>query len=430
MYKNQKYYFTEPKFPDAVVLKSNKIISERINRKPQKIKLVKKEKKKVKGIKELEREKLMKLYGKNNNMIALLILLLKRADNKKDTKKYKSKGTYGRGGYRRKGNNYQTKTELDKQRKTETSKADKIKKDEQAFKASSKLLKEATNPNISPSQRKLLLEQAEKIAQDRITEEEFEKYKGYVSGASAEAPTKRAVLDIKVAVEKEIALQGDKNKAQLKEKQNKGRLDKKLEKDKRYKEFIDDIIFQDILSREDRDDFFKRFKTDNPDISKPSYDGFMKLFNPKYSDFKQNYQFVGQQQAKKISLIEKRKLKIKGFVESIKFSQNPSNKEIRDLVAKFKSDNPDIKNQPTQNEIISFIKISPGSDSGSDKSQNNIQTDFDDMVNSTFKDNSHTGMDDKLEKVKEYISKKENEKDKEQDKDKKKKNINWNKLWI
>lgn len=417
MYKNQKTYFSDTitATPRDVIEKSNKIISERQNRKPQKIKVITKEKKKVKGVKELEREKLMKLYGKNNNMISLLILLLKRGENKKEKKQYKSKRIYGRGGYKQKGNDYLTKTQLDKQRKTETTKADKIKKDEVAFKESSKLLKQATNPNISPSQRQLLLEQAEKIASDRITEEEFEKYKGYVSGASAEPPTKRAVLDIKEAVQKEITKSEEFKREQLKKKQNEGRLKTKAEKDKRYKEFIDDIVFSEIIPKEERDDYFKRFKLDNPDISKPSYDSFMKLFNPKYSEFKKNFQDEGQQQAKKISKVQQRKLKIKEFIEAIKFTEQPSKRDLKKLVDDFKVKYPDIKNQPSKNELQSFIKITSVSDSGSEisKSADDMYLEVDDFINSNFKDKpSKDQVDIGLEKLTDFLSEKELEKSK------------------
>lgn len=428
MYKNQKYYFTEPRFPDAVVLKSNKIIKEKINRKPQKIKVVKKdkkEKKKVKGIKELEREKLMKLYGKNNNMIALLILLLKRADNKKDKKQYKSKNIYGRGGWKRKGNNYQTKAQLDKERKEQTSRADKIAKDEKAFKESSKLLKQATNPNISPSQKKLLLEQAEKIASDRITEEEFEKYKGYVSGASAEPPTKKAVLDIKTAVEKEIAKSEEERVRKLKEKQNQGRLQKKLEKEKRYKEFIDDIVFTQLIPKEERDDFFERFKTDNPDITGPSYDGFMKIFNTKYKEFSKDVAKIGQDEAIKKGKVETRKTKMKDFIESIKFTEQPSKRRLKELVAEFKAKHPEVKNQPSKNELLNFVKITSVSDDGSEISQQSKDeyiTDFDELVDKTFSNTpDRRNVQDGLESIQEFLTEKELEKSKTGDKELKKK---------
>lgn len=51
MYKNQKTYFSDTitATPRDVIEKSNKIISERQNRKPQKIKVITKEKKKLKA---------------------------------------------------------------------------------------------------------------------------------------------------------------------------------------------------------------------------------------------------------------------------------------------------------------------------------------------------------------------------------------------
>ena len=97
MYKNQKIYFSKPIIPNETLNKS--LI--KINKpKPKKqIKIKKKEEQiKPKSSKQIETEKLLKIYGKNNNMISLLIYLLKRKDETK--KRYKTKSTY-RMGYKK-----------------------------------------------------------------------------------------------------------------------------------------------------------------------------------------------------------------------------------------------------------------------------------------------------------------------------------------
>ena len=305
MYKNQQRYFTKISIPVDVIDKSNRIIKERIDRKPQKLVIKKKvDVKKKKGIKELEREKLMKLYGKSNNMISLLIFLLKRGENKKDKTQYKPKSQYGRRGYR-KGNNYQTKSQLDKERKDKSKKADIIAKDKKAFTDAGKLIQKANSPTSTPNQRQLYLQQAEKIAKDRLVEADYEKYSKYVSGPSAEISA-RKVLDVKEAVEKELQKADIDRKKELKERQNLGREKAKKEKDESYGKFIDLINFEEKLKPVEREKFYEEYKNDYPDILKPSKITFMNLLNKKYKVFVDSIEEVGIEAVVKESKKEKR----------------------------------------------------------------------------------------------------------------------------
>ena len=68
MYKNQKQYFSKPIIPKDVIEKS--VIKIKKSSKPKKNKIKTRTKvvikEKSKGVKQMEREKLMKTYGKNH----------------------------------------------------------------------------------------------------------------------------------------------------------------------------------------------------------------------------------------------------------------------------------------------------------------------------------------------------------------------------
>jgi hypothetical protein len=157
----------------------------------------------------------------------------------------------------------------------------------------------------------------------------------------------------------------------------------------------------------------------------------MKLFNPKYSEFKKNFQDEGQEQAKKISKVQQRKIKIKEFIEAIKFTEQPSKRDLKKLVDEFKVKYPDIKNIPSKNELQSFVKITSVSDSGSEisKSSDDMFLEVDDFINSNFKDKpSKNQVDIGLEKLTDFLSEKELEKSKttkKEDKEKISKSITY-----
>ena len=437
MYKNQQTYFPSAginlnTIPEKVIDKS--IIKIKSDRKPQKIKKIKKDviKKKTKGIKELEREKLMKLYGKNNNMISLLIFLLKRKDDKKDKdkKQYKSKRAYGRGGYK-KGNQYQTKTQLDKERKTDVKKAEEIQKNNKTFKETSKLLQKAQDPLTTQTEREQLIKQAEKLAKERLTDLDFEKYGGYVSGPE-EQKSARAILDIKEAVEKEKLASNEERIKLLKAKQNQGRLDKKAEKDQSYIDYIAQYRFVDKLSQKDKIKIFEDYKTQNPQIDKPSKVGFLNLFQEKYKEFEEQVDLKGQAQVLKEGKEKDRLEKLEYFIKAIGDvdgfgSKVPSNKQVKKAIDEFVAQFPDIKKLPTKKEVKDIqaqhlaeqvpIIGAPSSVSG----DSNISTNFkkvDDILEGDV--NNYDDTKKNIDKVQEYLSKLEQKEFKQEDDEKRK----------
>ena len=196
MYKNQKRYFSKPIIPPEVIEKS--MVKIRTQQKPKKSKIKSKTKviikQKTKKQKEIEKEKLLKLYGKNNNLISLLIYLLKRRDEKIPKSKYKRKGTYGRGGYK-KGKQYQTRMEVDKERLKE-------KKDIDKKKTFNKLAKIAEEAKKEPSDvlKAKKLKEAEDIANQYLTDLDYEKYSKFLT---EEERRPQAILGIKKAIEEE-----------------------------------------------------------------------------------------------------------------------------------------------------------------------------------------------------------------------------------
>ena len=420
MYKNQKIYFPTAganmnNIPNKVIDKSIKKIIK--DRKPQKVIKIKKDKpkpKKTKGIKELEKEKLMKLYGKNNNMISLLIFLLKRKDEKKDKKTYKRKSTYGRGGYK-KANQYQTKTQLDKERKAESKKEENLKKNNTTFKSVDKLIQKAQAPLTTQTEREKLIQEAEKIAKARITELDYQKYSGYIGGEEEEK-TARAILSIKEAVEKE----GSKNQTEkirlLKEAQNKGRKLKQDEKEKRYIDYIAKFIFTEKLTEDKiKGEIFQDFKDQNPDIIKPSKVGFLNLFKIDYKKFLEDFDIKGQEQILKEGKEKDRLEKVNSFIRIQNYSEKPSKNQLNQLIADFETNYPMFK-KPTKKEFKSIYAEIEKEQEDVESVSSNDSDDIDRLLSKNYK--TIENVDSNIDKFKELLTQKEVKQHKELNKEK------------
>jgi len=180
MYKNQKTYFSKPNIPQEVIEKS---IIKMNKPKPKKQKTKSKVvDKKEKSLKQQNIDKLMKTYGKNNNMISLLIYLLKHKDQGK--RQYKTKSSY-RMGYK-KGNSYTTKAQLTKERKKE----DKAQEGKAVHSKISQKIAEANKSKLQGDSRKEaeLLKQALKISEDYLTTEDYDNYGKFLTAEERKNP--------------------------------------------------------------------------------------------------------------------------------------------------------------------------------------------------------------------------------------------------
>ena len=397
MYKNQKQYFSKPIIPEDVIEKS--VIKIKKSSKPKKNKIKTRTKvvikEKSKGVKQMEREKLMKTYGKNNNMISLLILLLKRGDDKKDKKQYKPKSTYKRGGYK-KQNQYQTRSQVDKERNKGKTK----KQTEDFFKNTSKDLKEA-DKETSEVLKKAKLKKIDEDVAKFLTDLDYETYG---KGLSPEDRQPRIILELKKTAEESVLKAEEERKLNLKKAQNKGRDEAKLKKDKIYTDFVDGIVFTDKMSKAERSVFFDTFKADNPDFTKAKKGIFDKFLDTKYKIFRDSLKTESIEDVNKRELKIKRDNLIKQFVED-KNVTSISKKQSQEFIQEFKANNPDLE-IPSKAELTKYIVVG-------DSVKKPRRTKLDVAIDSLFvdePDNTLQGANKRITVMNDFITKKDREK--------------------
>lgn len=324
MYKNQKIYFSKPIIPNETLNKS--LI--KINKpKPKKqIKIKKKEEQiKPKSSKQIETEKLLKIYGKNNNMISLLIYLLKRKDETK--KRYKTKSTY-RMGYK-KSNSYQTRTQINKGRLSETKKIE----GKKTFDSISKLLNQAQLQGGLGNSRKEqeLLKKALKISENYLTNQDYDTYGKFLTSEERKNP--ELISRMKKSAEEAIIKAEEKRKVDLKTKQNLGREQKRLAKEKEMKDYIDGYLFTGKLSNAEFNKIFDDFKTIGLKEPMTSYakSTFNKFLKEKYDIEIVKLQALSDKEKEKE--IEKQKLdkQQQDFWKGKKYDVSPSKSVIKDI---------------------------------------------------------------------------------------------------
>jgi hypothetical protein len=157
----------------------------------------------------------MKTYGKNNNMISLLIYLLKNKDQNK--RQYKTKSTY-RSGYR-KGNSYQTKAQVTTQRKNEG----KNEKDKKVRSDLTRLVVEADKSKLKGDTGKEaeLLKQVNTTLKKYLTEEDYENFGKFLT--PEQRKNKLFLEGLKKSTEEKIIQAEEDRKKLLKDKQIAGR---------------------------------------------------------------------------------------------------------------------------------------------------------------------------------------------------------------
>lgn len=273
MFKNQKTYFSKPNIPPEVIEKSMIKIN-----KPKPKKQKKKDKKVSKpdkSIKQQNIDKLMKTYGKNNNMIALLIYLLKNRDQNK--RQYKTKSTY-RMGYK-KGNSYQTKAQVTKQRKNEG----KNEKDKKVRSDLTKLVVEADKSKLKGDTGKEaeLLKQVNSTLKKYLTEEDYENFGKFLT--PDQRKNKLFLEGLKKSTEEKIIQAEEERKKLLKDKQIAGRTQAEAIKEKEMIDYINGLLFQQKQSQSDLNQIFDDFKQNGKSPPNAySKSKFMSLIKPKY----------------------------------------------------------------------------------------------------------------------------------------------------
>ena len=322
MYKNQKIFFSKPIIPDEVLNKS--LI--KINKPKPKKQIKKKEEQiKPKSGRQLETEKLLKYYGRNNNMISLLIYLLKRKDESKT--RYKTKSTY-RMGYK-KSQNYQTRTQINKERLSDTRKIE----GKKTFDSISKLLNQAQLQGGLGNSRKEqeLLIKALKISENYLTNQDYETYGKFLTAEERKNP--ELIARMKKSAEEQIIKAEEKRKIDLKAKQNLGREQKKLSKEKEMKDYIDGYLFTGKLSSAEFNKIFDDFKTIG--LKEPITSYAKSTFN-KFLKEKYDIEIVKLQSlsdVEKQKEIEKQRLikQQQDFWKNKKYDTSPSKNAIKDI---------------------------------------------------------------------------------------------------
>lgn len=273
MFKNQKTYFSKPNIPPEVVektlIKMNKPKPKKQIKKPKRID------KKPKSVKQQNIDKLMKTYGKNNNMISLLIYLLKNKDQNK--RQYKTKSTY-RSGYK-KGNSYQTKSQVEQKRKIEG----KTEKDKKVRSDLTKLVVEADKSKLKGDTGKEaeLLKQVNTTLKKYLTEEDYENFGKFLT--PEQRKNKLFLEGLKKSTEEKIIQAEEDRRKLLKDKQIAGRKQTEAIKEKEMIDYINGLLFQEKLTQSDFNKIFDDFKQQGKSPSTAySKSKFFSLIKPKY----------------------------------------------------------------------------------------------------------------------------------------------------
>ena len=332
MYKNQKIYFTKPIIPDDVIVKSNiKIKKPKPKKQPTKpVKKIKTSIKTIKSIKQQNIDKLLKTYGKNNNMISLLIYLLKNKDAGKSTKPYKTKTTF-KSGYKR-SNSYETKSQITKNRIQD----EKIIKQKNVRDDVIKLNKEANTAKLAgnSSKEEKLLKEANDLVNQYLTKEDYETYGKFLT--PEQKKSKSFLEGMKKNTERKIFEADEIRKKNLKKAQVAGRKKQDDEKELEYNDYLGPILFTEKFKTDDfnklYDDFVKQSKGRN--YSKRAFViKAKKQYKNEYKD------------AIKLSVEEKNELKRKTMIEdeildfwkSQIFEEMPTTKKsIKDIKKDYK----------------------------------------------------------------------------------------------
>jgi len=345
MFKNQQTYFSKPNIPDDVIQKS---LVKMNKPKPKKqIKKSKKVSKPAKSLKQQNIDKLMKTYGKNNNMISLLIYLLKHKDQNK--RQYKTKSTY-RSGYR-KGNNYTTKGQLQKERQKES----KLQEGKKVHSQISQKIAEANKSKLQGDTRKEqeLLKQALKISEDYLTTEDYENYGKFLTPEERKNP--QLIARLKKATEEAIVRADEERKKLLKDKQNAGRKQAEAVKEQEMIDYISGLLFTERKTQPQLQRIFDEFKQQGKSPPNAySKSKFNKLLKEKYdTDLKQLIELEDKEK-EKLQKEAKLKADIKQFFKDKVYSEVPVKAEIKRIRKEYQDQ---FGESLTKDEILKLIKI-------------------------------------------------------------------------
>lgn len=322
MFKNQKTYFSKPNIPPEVIEKSMIKIN-----KPKPKKQKKKDKKVTKPDKSLKQQnidKLMRTYGKNNNMISLLIYLLKNKDQNK--RQYKTKSTY-RMGYK-KGNSYQTKSQVEQKRKSEG----KTEKDKKVRSDLTKLVVEADKSKLKGDTGKEteLLKQVNATLKKYLTEEDYENFGKFLT--PEQRKNKIFLEGLKKSTEEKIIQAEEDRKKLLKDKQTAGRKIAEATKEKEMIDYINGLLFQEKQTQSDFNKLFDDFKQNGKSPPNAySKSKFMSLLKPKYQgDLEDSIKLEEIEKQKEKEKFEKEKLIVDFWKDKV-YEEQPTKTEIKKI---------------------------------------------------------------------------------------------------
>lgn len=322
MFKNQKTYFSKPNIPPEVIEKTMiKINKPKPKQQKKKVKGIDK---KPKSVKQQNIDKLMRTYGKNNNMISLLIYLLKNKDQNK--RQYKTKSTY-RMGYK-KGNTYQTKSQVEKQRKNEV----KTEKDKQVRKDLTRLVVEADKSKLKGDTGKEaeLLKQVNTTLKKYLTEEDYENFGKFLT--PEQRKNKLFLEGLKKSTEEKILQAEEDRRKLLKDKQIAGRKQAEAIKEQEMIDYINGLLFQNKQTQSDFNKLFDDFKQNGKSPPNAySKSKFMKLLKPKYqSDLEEALKLEDIEKQKEKEKFEKEKLIAEFWKDKI-YEATPSKTEFKKI---------------------------------------------------------------------------------------------------
>ena len=357
MYKFQKIYFSKPNIPDEVIKKSLMKVNIKEKQK-KKIKKISRVKEKTKSTRQQETEKLIKKYARNNNMISLLILLLKRKDETK--RQYKTKSSY-RSGYK-KSQNYQTRTSINKERTTDQRKAE----GKKTFTNVSSLLNEAQNEARLGNSKKEqeLLKKALKISENYLTEQDYETYGKFLTLEEKKNP--ELISRMKKSAEEAIIQAEGKRKIELKSKQNEGREQKRLLKEQEIQNYIDSLTITTTLNTSEVNKIFDDFKSSSlkEPITSYSKSAFTKILKQKKNDRTPKEKKKDESKPIKKTLLNEFLEKdtynnnINGIDEQIKFLKKiAKGEEIKITKLKNKSNKTEEEEKQLQDTEIQFMEV-------------------------------------------------------------------------
>jgi hypothetical protein len=291
----------------------------------------------------------MKTYGKNNNMISLLIYLLKNKDQNK--RQYKTKSTY-RSGYR-KGNSYQTKAQVTTQRKNEG----KNEKDKKVRSDLTRLVVEADKSKLKGDTGKEaeLLKQVNTTLKKYLTEEDYENFGKFLT--PEQRKNKLFLEGLKKSTEEKIIQAEEDRKKLLKDKQIAGRKIAEVTKEQEMIDYINGLLFQEKQTLSDFNKLFDDFKQQGK--SPPtaySKSKFMSLLKPKYqSDLEDAVKLEDIEKQKKREEFLKQGL-IGDFWNNKIFEKQPTKTDIKKIRKEYQQA---FGETLTGEDIIKNIKIQP-----------------------------------------------------------------------